>query len=176
MIRLKQGKFLDFSSDSTTNVGCNGNSNSITFTVKVQDDQERQTPVTTTITVTVTEVDEVPYFTEVLTQNPYVATVNETTTDTLRYSGTVQNLTAITRDPENRPLTFQLIDGFTYSGESTSNNTTPTPITQFVLQDGGILKVGSGSNLNYEEFKTYRIQFMAIDQQINNVTSAVIFS
>ena len=51
VIRLKQGKFLDFSSDSTTNVGCNGNSNSITFTVKVQDDQERQTPVTTTITV-----------------------------------------------------------------------------------------------------------------------------
>ena len=174
VIRLKQGKFLDFSSDSTTNVGCNGNSNSITFTVKVQDDQERQTPVTTTITVTVTEVDEVPYFTEVLTQNPYVATLNETTTDTLRYSGTVQNLTAITRDPENRPLTFQLIDGFTYSGELTSNKTTPTPITQFVLQDGGILKVGSGSNLNYEKFKTYRIQFMAIDQQINNVTSAVI--
>ena len=63
---------------------------------------------------------------------------------------------------------------FTLLRESTSNNTTPTPITQFVLEDGGILKVGSGSNLNYEEFKTYRIQFMAIDQQMNNVTSTVI--
>ena len=43
VIRLKQGKFLDISSDSTTNVGCNGNSNSIVFKVKVQDDQERLT-------------------------------------------------------------------------------------------------------------------------------------